>query len=126
MNTNTNNTRKYRATKRGHMATLLSRARRRALASGLCFDIDLDYLMTLPSDTCPVLGVALAWCAKSKVRAEDSPSLDKIDPALGYVIGNVAWVSWRANRIKNDGTALEHERIAQWIRTGFVGAQSPR
>jgi len=87
----------------------------------LAFDLDLDYLMALPSETCPVLSLPLSWCAGSKIRAEDSPSLDKIDPALGYVKGNVAWVSWRANRIKNDGTALEHELIARWIHTGSVG-----
>ena len=103
------------------MATLLSRARRRAKDNGLPFDLDLDYLMTLPSDTCPVFGIALAWCAGTKIRDDNAPSLDKIDPALGYVVGNVAWLSWRANRIKNDGTALEHEKIAQWIRTGLVG-----
>lgn len=121
MNTNTKHSQTYRNTKRGHIATLLSRARRRAHSAGLAFDLDIDYLIALPSDTCPVFGTALAWCAGSKVRADDSPSLDKINPALGYVVGNVAWVSWRANRIKNDGTALEHEQIAQWIRTGSVG-----
>ena len=121
MNTNTLNTQNYRATKRGHMATLLSRARRRAKSADLPFDIDLDYLSSIPSDVCPILGVTLSWCSGSKYREDSAPSLDKIDPALGYVKGNVAWLSWRANRIKNDGDASEHERIAQWMRTGSVG-----
>jgi hypothetical protein len=120
MNTNTEYSKTYRNTKRGHMATLLSRARRRAKEDNLAFDIDLDYVMSLPSDTCQIFGLELTWCAGSKIRTEDSPSLDKINPALGYVKGNVAWVSWRANRIKNDGDALEHEQIAQWIRTKVV------
>lgn len=107
--------RKYRSTKRGHIATLLSRARRRAGAEGLPFDINIEYLMELPSDKCPVFGMSLAWCAGNKYRQEDAPSLDKINPALGYIKGNVAWISWRANRIKNDGSAQDHYRIAEWM-----------
>jgi len=107
--------RKYRATKRGHIATILSRARRRAEANNLPFNIDLEYLARLPSDNCPVFGMSLAWCAEAKYRQDDAPSLDKIDPALGYVKGNVAWVSWRANRIKSDGNAQDHQQIADWI-----------
>ena len=106
---------KYRATKRGHIATLLSRARRRAEANNLPFDIDLEYLAALPSENCPVFGMPLAWCAETKYRQDEAPSLDKIIPALGYVKGNVAWVSWKANRIKNDGSAEDHQRIANWI-----------
>ncbi len=30
------------------------------------------------------------------------PSLDKINPALGYIKGNVQWLSWAANRAKGD------------------------
>jgi hypothetical protein len=106
---------KYRATKRGHIATLLSRAKRRAKSDNLPFDLDLEYLAGLPSDNCPILGFSLAWCANAKYRQDDAPSLDKINPALGYIKGNVAWVSWRANRIKNDGNAEEHRLISEWI-----------
>ena len=106
---------KYRMTKRGHMSTLVSRAKRRAKDDGLDFDIDLEYMMSLPSDTCPILGLPLAWCSSSEFRNENAPSLDKINPELGYVKGNVAWLSWRANRIKNDGTSEEHRKIAAWL-----------
>jgi hypothetical protein len=105
------------------MATLLSRARRRARDQGVPCDIDVDYLMALPSDICPALGIELAWCSGSGYREDNAPSLDKINPALGYVKGNVAWVSWRANRIKNDGNADEHERIAKWMRGDNMGLQ---
>lgn len=33
------------------------------------------------------------------------PSLDKIEPELGYVKGNVQWLSWAANRAKGDLTS---------------------
>uniref|UniRef100_A0AB74UMJ1 Uncharacterized protein n=1 Tax=Caulobacter phage BL57 TaxID=3348355 RepID=A0AB74UMJ1_9VIRU len=35
---------------------------------------------------------------------DHSPSLDRIDNALGYVPGNVVVVSWKANRLKNSGS----------------------
>ena len=117
MNKHTKQSANYRSTKRGHMATLLSRARRRAKNSGLFFDIDLNYLESLAHEICPVFGFPLAWCAQSKVRGDDAPSLDKIIPSLGYVKGNVCWVSWRANRIKNDGNAEDHRKIASWIES---------
>jgi hypothetical protein len=49
-------------------------------------------------------------------RFDDSPSLDRINNMKGYVPGNVKIISWRANHLKSNGTALEHEKIAQYIR----------
>ena len=63
---------------------------------------------------CPILGLELDYF--TEVRTENSPSFDRIDPSKGYVKGNVQIVSWRANRIKNDGTAEEHEKIAAHMR----------
>jgi len=62
---------------------------------------------------CPVLGVELDYF--NEYRAENSPSFDQKEPGKGYVQGNVTIMSWRANRIKNDGTAEEHRRIADWL-----------
>jgi hypothetical protein len=47
---------------------------------------------------------------------DNSPSLDRINPEKGYVRGNIAIISYRANRMKADGTADEHRLIAEWIR----------
>lgn len=62
---------------------------------------------------CPVLNIPLNYFAEK--RCESSPSFDRINPSLGYVKGNVAVISWRANRIKNDGSAEEHRLIAEWL-----------
>ena len=63
---------------------------------------------------CPVLGIELK---QAKGRMNDaSPTLDQIKPGLGYIKGNVCVMSNRANRIKSDGTAEEHEKIAEFIR----------
>jgi predicted DNA-binding protein YlxM (UPF0122 family) len=62
---------------------------------------------------CPVLGIELNYFAEKTEEA--SPSFDKVDPSKGYIEGNVAIISWRANRIKNDGSAEEHRKIALYI-----------
>lgn len=62
---------------------------------------------------CPILGIELDWFAKK--RKENSPSFDRIDSSKGYVKGNVVICSWRANRIKNDGTSEEHLKIAEFL-----------
>lgn len=71
---------------------------------------------------CPILGIELDYFADG--REEHSPSFDRVDPSKGYVNGNVVVVSWRANRIKNDGSAEEHEKIAKFMRR-FAEQQEP-
>jgi hypothetical protein len=62
---------------------------------------------------CPVLGIELDYFAEG--RQENSVSFDCLDSTRGYVSGNVQVMSWRANRIKNDGTAEEHQKISAWL-----------
>jgi hypothetical protein len=46
----------------------------------------------------------------------DSPSLDRVIPELGYVQGNVIWVSHRANSIKQNATAEEILAVGQFYK----------
>lgn len=62
---------------------------------------------------CPMLGIELDYF--NEFRKDNSPSFDQIIPGKGYVKGNVVIVSFRANLIKNSGTAEEHRRIADWL-----------
>ena len=91
-------------------------ARARAQRRGLpCSISPLDIYIP---ECCPVLGVKLAvgiGRGRGVGPANNSPTLDRIDPELGYVPENVRVISWRANRLKNDGTAAEHRRIADWM-----------
>lgn len=64
---------------------------------------------------CPILGMELNYYAES--RQENSPSFDRIDNTKGYVPGNVQIISWRANRIKNNGTSDEHFQIAKYLKS---------
>ncbi len=68
---------------------------------------------------CPILGIELNYF-NEEGYLDDSPSFDRINPALGYVKGNVAIISMRANRIKNNGTAEEHQKIADFMRSALL------
>lgn len=92
----------------------VQRAKTRAKGAGVPFDLS-------PADvyipaTCPVFGRPFVL---GVVGHPDSPSLDRIKPALGYVNGNVAVISRRANFIKNDATSAEIMAVALW--TASVG-----
>ena len=75
---------------------------------------DLNY-----PDTCPILGIPLLNTTNSvgnHIVTDNTPTVDKIVPALGYVKGNIVIVSHRANRIKNNATIDELVRIAEFYK----------
>jgi hypothetical protein len=59
---------------------------------------------------CPVLGIRIKQSLR-KGPSDSSPSIDRIFPERGYVKGNIRMISQRANRIKNDATTEELEKI---------------
>jgi hypothetical protein len=89
-----------------------SAARKRAREQGLPFSITHEDIR-IP-ERCPILGIELS--TNEGWAGNDSPSLDKIIPELGYAPGNIAVISWRANRLKGDGTLEEIEAVAAWMR----------
>lgn len=44
-----------------------------------------------------------------------SPSIDRIDSALGYVSGNVAVICWRCNELKRNASVEELRTILAWL-----------
>ncbi len=109
----TENRKRY---KRAHpIRQLLAAARLRAKQAGLEFNIREEDLLPLPSH-CPVLGILLIY-GSGKGRQHGCASLDRIDNSEGYVKGNVAVMSLRANELKRDGTLTEFEAIARWLTT---------
>jgi len=46
-----------------------------------------------------------------------SPSTDRIVPARGYVVENIAFLCWRCNNLKRDASPSELERVAAWMRS---------
>lgn len=90
---------------------LLTHARKRAAKFKIPFSLTLDDI-TIPF-VCPVLGILLKH-GEGTVH-DNSPTLDRFVPELGYVPGNVTVMSKRANTLKSNGTLEEHIKIVQWL-----------
>ncbi len=91
-------------------------AKVRAKKYGIPFAIGLADIV-IPRH-CPILGIPIS--VTDKRVSGHSPSLDRINPAKGYIPGNVAVISYRANTIKSDGTAAEHQAVAKYMRRSGV------
>lgn len=86
-------------------------ARKRASEYGVsCTITEAD--IVIPA-TCPLLGIRLE-CGTQRHK-DSSPTLDRVDPSGGYDPHNVWVISYRANRIKNDGTLEELRLIADGV-----------
>jgi len=95
-------------------ARILTRLKTRAGRKGLAFDLDLTDIV-IPN-FCPVLGIPIS--ISDTDRLDCSPSVDRFDNSLGYVKGNIRFVSWRANKIKSDATVQELEAVTNYARSG--------
>jgi len=87
---------------------LLNLSRKRAKAEGREHTITEADLF--PPVVCPVLGLPIRWDREGRA-GPDSPSIDRIDNARGYVPGNVIIVSLRANSLKSDADRAELGRL---------------
>jgi len=101
--------------RRNPTSDMLFAAKRRARAKGLEFTITKSDIV-IP-EFCPILGIKLAVNGGGGRVADGSPSLDRIDASRGYVPGNIAVISYKANAIKSFGTVEEHRRIADWMES---------
>lgn len=89
-------------------------AKRRAVKKGLPFDLSGSYIYSILPDKCPVFGTAFKFRGNG-VLGPTSPSIDRIDPAKGYVEGNIVIISLKANQIKNAFTTSDIRRVADWM-----------
>lgn len=101
-----------------HLKKYLKNAKERALRKGLDFDLTYEYLESIATNRCPIFGVEFEWGTSNMGKGRtkpNCPTLDRIVPDKGYVKGNVAFISYKANRIKDNGTMQDHYDIADWI-----------
>lgn len=89
-------------------------AKQRAKLYGLEFSIQKGDII-IP-DRCPALGLVFGPNTGRGMGSHwDSPSLDRIDPAKGYVSGNVQVLSRLANTMKSNASRDDLLKFAQWI-----------
>lgn len=102
------------------MTIVVSHSRTRAKAKGIPHTLTLADMPPVP-EVCPVLGTPIAF-RRDGIRGpvDSSPSLDRIKPELGYVPGNIRWISMRANRIKDNATGDELRLVYEdALRLGY-------
>lgn len=83
---------------------------------------NIEFKLTIPElnhlsfpITCPILGIPLSF---NRLEAQDnSYSFDRIDSSKPYEIDNIIVVSWRANKLKNNATKEELEKIANFYNS---------
>ncbi len=92
------------------------KAKERAKEQQLPFDLTPEDLLV--PKICPVLGIPLIH-GKGK-WADNSPTVDRILPGLGYIKGNVCVISWRANDLKKNGTLEEFRKIVAYLEGARV------
>ena len=97
------------------LSQTLAHSKRVAKEKNLGFNLTLEYLYSIfPMDyICPVFGTKMEWLGNKS----NSPSLDKILPNLGYVEGNVAFISYEANTLKLHRTPDVLRKIADYVQT---------
>jgi hypothetical protein len=101
-----------------HLKVYFRNAKNRAKRDNVPFSLVLQDLIDIATDECPIFHTPFVWgsakLGKGKTRP-DTPTLDRILPELGYIKSNVVFLSYRANRIKDNGTMQEHYDIADFI-----------
>ncbi len=88
--------------------------KRAARKHGIEFTIKITDLLPLPK-VCPVLGIPLNY-GERYIGRDHWPSVDRRDPKKGYTPGNIAIMSYRANRMKNNSTLEEMENLVAWMK----------
>jgi|TARA_B110000467_G_scaffold150564_1_gene158151 hypothetical protein len=112
---NRRSTHPHASANRDRKLNLLRTAKARAIRLSLPFDLNEHNVEW--HRVCPVLGVRLDYGPKVPGGAENSPSIDRLQPELGYVSSNVTVLSVLANRIKNNSEAATIRQVADWLES---------
>jgi len=100
-----------RRTEVDFLKSTLKTAKIRSDKQGIPFDLHWEDFK-VPRH-CPVLGIELFWSDK---LTNNTPSFDRLVPEKGYVLDNVRIISMRANRLKNNATVEEMEKILFYMK----------
>jgi hypothetical protein len=108
------NQKKYNKSIRGIAVTACKASKRRARDKNLPFNLTSDYLESIfPKNCiCPILGYKMK--VSNITLGKLSPTLDRINPRLGYIKGNVEFVSNIANCMMTSATGRDIKRFVKW------------
>ena len=108
------NQRKYNTSIRGIAVTACKASKRRARLKNLAFNLSSDYLEKIFPKTCicPILGYKMKVANINLGKL--SPTLDRINPRLGYTKGNVKFVTNIANLMMTSATGRDIKKFVKW------------
>ena len=108
------NQKKYNQSIRGIAVTACKSSKRRARDKNLPFNLTSDYLESIfPKNCiCPILGYKMK--VSNITLGKLSPTLDRVNPRLGYIKGNVEFVSNIANCMMTSATGRDIKRFVKW------------
>ena len=95
---------------------LFSVAKKRAKKFGIEFTISVADIVV--PKKCPILGTDIDVLTSN---SQTGASLDRIDNSKGYVPGNVAVISRKANRVKSDASIDILEAIIAYMKKAMHG-----
>jgi hypothetical protein len=90
------------------LGTIKQRCKKRGL------DFNLEESDIILPENCPVFGFKLNY-TQGRGYKRDGYSVDRINPSLGYVKGNIQILSQLANFMKQDADDKELQMFADWI-----------
>ena len=97
--------------------TMWQNAKKNARRKKVPLNLTPEFVASLEiPEYCPVLGIKIISQPVGDERNDNTPSLDKFYPKLGYAEGNVQIISWKANALKRDGSPDEWKKIAKWCQ----------
>ena len=89
-----------------------SSAKKRARVLQIPFNLTKEDIL-IP-ERCPILDIYLV--TNDNHAGDSSPSIDRINPALGYVKGNIVIISHKANTMKSNATIEEIEKLLNFYK----------
>src|SRR3990167_6219838 len=104
-----------------HRRRLLVSSRRKcARKDGIKFMVSAASLHW--PEHCPILGLKIDYTTLGRFFP-NSPSIDRVDPRIGYIPGNVSVISHRANSLKSRLTIEEMDRMCAYVRSHSPSVQ---
>jgi len=88
--------------------------RHNAKTRKILWSISFEDFCMIPMDRCPVFNTKLNLYNDDMFH---NATLDRTNSAKGYEIGNVVWMSWRANVIKGNYSLYEIKAVEDYLKT---------
>jgi len=101
--------------KQDFIHTIYYHLKRKCMNNNIQFNLTEEYLKEIYNEKCKCCGVIMIFRNGNKCHSPISLSLDKIIPAKEYTIGNVQFICWDCNSNKQEGSAEDHIKIAEYI-----------